>query len=135
MKRRKRTKNQLSPARAIFLRQIFSAATLFVLSIIFAVILSVMKNPIGSLKVTSLVALLASGAVSGIAIARRKGDGGVRCAIISAVIFALIIIAVSLIITGGKIGGLQFMNSLCYILVSALFALLPGRKKEKRRRR
>ena len=135
MKTRKGIKKQGSSAKSIFSRQIFSVTALLVFSIIFAVILSVMKNPIGSLKVTSLLVLLMSSAVSGIAIARRKGDGGVRCAIVSAVIFSLIILAVSLVTAGGKIGGIHFMNSLCYILVSGISALLFGHKKAKRRRR
>ena len=135
MKRKKGMKNNTSPIKSALLRQVFSITTLLVLSILFAFILSMLKNPLGSMKIASLFALLASGAVSGIAISRKKGESGVKCALISAVIFSFIILALSLIMTGGKIGGFHFMNALCYVLISAFCALLFGHKNKKRRRR
>lgn len=135
MRRKKGAKKQGSSVKSLLLRQTFSITTLFVLSIIFAFILSALKNPLGSMKLASLLALLSCGAISGIVIARRSGEGGVKAALISAVIFSLIILAVALIATGGRVGGVHFMNSVCYILVSGISALLFGHKKAKRHRR
>lgn len=91
-------------------------------------------DPTARIGVYSLVSLLAAAAVSGFAVSRLAGEGGVKCAVLSALSVVLIMTLVALIITGEvpTLGAL--MNYGCYLGVAALSAILARRRSRKRRR-
>ena len=111
-----------------------SFAILLIFSRIFSGIIMTASNPTGSIKTVSLVTLLVSGAVSGFVISKAKGDGGTFTSLLSSLVFIGIILAVSLILTKGRVGGTIFMNCLCYFLIS-LFSSFLAKKRYRRRRR
>lgn len=108
------------------------AATL-VLTLIFALILARLGDPLGAIGGASLACLLLSGAISSFLTVRYRGAGGFASAALSALIIAALILIVSLI-GNGRLGGAALMNILCYLAVSLLFAALAARRKERRRR-
>jgi len=111
-----------------------SALVLIIVSLLFSAVLSMTENPIGSIGLSSLAALLISGVLSGIIISRRMGEGGFPSSVVTSLIFTLIMLAAALIASGGKLSGGMLMNSGCYLGVAAVAAFL-GRKRDRRRRR
>ena len=132
MKRRK-TKQKTSLA-VLFFGIVFSFATLAVLSFISSFILSNTQNPLISIKLTSLVTLLCTAAISGFAIAKYKGDLNFGISITAAVSVAALILAISLISSKGSASGGVFMNCICYALISVFFSFI-GRKRKAHRHR
>ena len=114
---------------------LFSLSSLILSLAIFSFILSMLENPITFVGVSSLAALLVSGALSGFVIAKHKGEGGALTAFLSSIITSALIFATGLICSGGKIQLSVLMNILCYILISALFARLKGLGKKRKRLR
>ena len=113
---------------------IISLVILFISSLLFSGLIMTVSNPVGSVKTVSLTALLVSGAISGFIISKRKGEGGFIASLFSSLIFIGIILAIALIATRGRVGGVIFMNCFCYTLISSFFSLL-AKKRERRHRR
>ena len=134
MKTRTRTKTKLSPIAAILIGSLLSIISLIVCALIGSAILIMLEDPTGNIGISALVIFLISGAICGFSISKSKGEGGILTSVLSSGIAMLILILISLIALGGKAPGRVFMNALCYILVSTLFAYL-GRKREKKKRR
>ena len=111
-----------------------SFTVLLIFTLVFSGLIMATTNPVGNVKTVSLAVLLVSGAVSGFTVSKMKGDRGIFASFVSALIFVVIIIALSLILTKGKVGAVVFMNCLCYLLVSA-FSSFFGRKRARRHRR
>lgn len=135
MKKRKGTKTSKSAVGKLFSSVLFSFLLLIPVSLLSGGILLFLKNPVGSMKVASLAVLLISAAISGFSNSKRCGDGGIIFAIVSSFVFVLIMFSVSLVATKGHVSGVLFMNYVCYMLVSSLFAFLAVRRKGHKRRR
>ena len=112
----------------------FSFAALVAVSLIASAALSFFKDPLGSIKPTSLFVFLLCGAISGFVISKKDKEGGFRSSILTSVIFIAIIFSISLVISGGSIFGGIFMSYGCYAAISALFAFFAKRKSGRRHR-
>ena len=134
MKKHRSPKTQRTTLSVFVFGILFSFLTLVILSFISSFILISVKNPLSSIKLTSLLVLLAAGAISGIAITKYKGDFNLVISIAASVSVAAVMLAVALISSRGSVGGGIFMNYLCYVLTYAFFSFV-GRKRRVRRRR
>lgn len=130
---KKYKKNTSSLPKALFISVMISFAVLLAGCLILSFVIVRLKNPTEALPIASLALFLGSGFLSGFLISRQRENGGPVFALLCSVIFIFIFLLVSLIITKGHIPGVLFMNSLCYMLISALAAFL-GKKREKVRR-
>lgn len=135
MKRYKGFNIKKTGVRTIMFGIAFSFLSLIISSFLISLMLSGMSDPIRYIGIASLIAFLISGAVSGLATAKYKGQGGVKSALISSLIFIAIIFLISLVISKGSVSGGIFMNYVCYIMLSLLTAALSSREKKHRRRR
>ena len=134
MKRHRGAKAERPFPEVLFFGVIFSFAILFITSLLLCGVIMNTSNPTGSVKTVSLISLLVSGGVSGLVIAKRKGDGGVVTVLISSLIFIGLLLAVSLISSKGKVSGAVFMNGLCYMMISVFFSFFAKRRERHRRR-
>ena len=132
MKKRKRAAR--GGVGSFLLGVLLSFAILIILSLIASIFLVRVKTPTKNLGAVSLIIFIASALISGFISSRRADSGELSFSILTATAFALLLLVISLIATGGNLGGMQLMNSVCYILSASLAALL-GRKKAKRHRR
>ena len=135
MKKHRGAKNPKSAPRSLLFGVLFSFAALIIISFVSSAFLMMGENPGGSVKGASLTVLLISAAISGFAVSKYKGEGGFGISLISALAAVVIMLAVSLISSGGKISGASLMNYLCYALVAAFTAFLGKRREGRRRRR
>ncbi len=110
-------------------------AGLLLFSMIAAFILLRISNPIGGIAKASLIILLISGGASGFLTSARGGEKGIPAALLSTLVFTLLMLAAALIFGGGHIGSRILMNALCYIGISMIFAALGKRKRRTRHRR
>ena len=111
-------------------------AILVIVSVTFAMSLisSFTKDPSSLTGAFSLITLLLAGGISGFVTSRANGDGGSLISIISALISAFLIIIIGLIWGKGMMNVGAFINTLAFVGVSILFAVL-GKKRVKRGRR
>lgn len=133
MKKRRSSNADRSPLSVFIFGIIFSFAALTLLSFISSLILLSISNPLLSIKTTSLAVLLCAGAISGFTISKYKGEMNLSIAVSASLTVAVVMLGISLICAKGNVGGGVFMNYICYVLVSALFAFL-GRKRKVRHR-
>lgn len=134
MKRHRNSKTQRTPLSVFIFGIIFSFATLVILSFIASLILAGTKNPIMSIKMTSFVIILVSGAASGFAISKYRKELSFGISIVTSVTVAALMLLISLISAKGQVGSGVFMNYLCYVLISVFFSFI-GRRKAKRHHR
>ena len=133
MKKHRGSKIKKSALGSLLFGVLFSFAMLIIISFVSSALLMASKNPGGSIKVVSFAVLLITAAVSGFTVSKYKGEGGVVTSLISSVISVIIMLGISIICSGGKVGGVIFMNYLCYVLIAAFTAFL-GKKRERRHR-
>ena len=115
---------------------ILIAASTFILCALFSALLLTFTNmPTRGVELSGLVALTVSGGISGLLLSKTQKDGMRLRGLLSISLFCAVILIISLILSGGKIGGRIFMNCGCYILISSLCLFLGGRKTKRRRRR
>lgn len=134
MRKRKNSRLRKTMGGTLLLGVIFSFAALTVISLVCSAILMTSNNPTGNLKIASLASLLICGAVSGFFTSKYKGEGGVITSIITSVAFIALMLIISMIASKGDVGGITFMNYLCYLMI-AVFAAFLGRKRERKRKR
>ncbi len=123
---------RLSP---VVLGTLFSFVSLLVTSLVVSLVVSSLKNPIETIAIGSLVAFMASGAISGFSIAKKNCGVGFRLSLLCSGLFIAIILVSSLILEKGSLSGGALMNYLCYLMISAFFAFLGAREKRRGRRR
>ena len=134
MKKHRNKNADKTPLSVFVFGILFSFLTLIILSFISSLILMSTKNPLFSIKLTSLVTLLAAGAISGFAIAKYKGNLSLGISIAASASAAILMLVISLISAKGNVSGSIFMNYICYVMVSAFFAFI-GRKRKMHRHR
>ena len=134
MKRHRGSKAERTLPGVLLFGVIFSFAVLFVISLLLCGVIMNTSNPTGSIKTASLISLLLSGGISGLVIAKRRGDGGVVTALVSSLIFIGVLLSVALIFSKGKVNGVIFMNSLCYMMISVFFSFFAKKRQRHRRR-
>ena len=134
MKKRKNKKSKNTAIGTLLLGILFSFTVLIVLSLISSFLLIGLKNPTANIRTASLAVFLVTAAVSGFAVSKHRGEGGIAFSALTALAFIALLFALALIMSKGKISGVLFMNYLCYMLISSFTALL-GSKKRKRHKR
>ena len=133
MTRHKRNEN-ISSLTVLLLGTLASGIIFTVLSLAFAFILFSFKDPASLVPIASMIALLVTGAILGFAIPKVKNDGGIVIALLSSLLFTLILLMIGLIVGKGEVSVTVFINYICFIAISFLFSLL-GRRKHSRRKR
>jgi hypothetical protein len=114
---------------------ILAAISFFAIAFAASMILSIIKNPLGSIGLFSFATLLISGSVSGFFTSKYKGDGGALLSLIAAFVFAATLLTVGLIINKGRLPFVTLINLISYIMLAAFFGLVAEKKRSKRRRR
>ena len=112
-----------------------SLGTLITVSFIMALISSFSKDPTSLTGALSLMALLVAGGISAVISSRKNGDAGVLVATLSAVISAILMLAVGPIMNGGLVPFGTLVNLAVFIGVSALAAALGKRRTRRTKRR
>ena len=87
-------------------------------------------DPTATTGAFSLLALIIAGAVSGFVTSRVNGEGGALIGAVSAVIAALVMLAVGLIWRGGLLPLGAVLNVIAFTVISSASALL-GKKRKK----
>ncbi len=108
--------------------------TAFIVFLIAARILYSMKDPTGGLHMASCISFAVSALISGFISAKLIREKGHTAAAVSAAVFALLLLFISLSVTGGS---LPLYNLVCFAAYAAAGTLggILGKKREKRRRR
>ena len=123
-----------SGIRGFALGLLFSLSILVLFSFVMALVASFSSDPTAKVGGLSLLALLSAAAVSGVYIAKSRGEGGVKSAALTALTVALIMSILGIILGGGMPLSLV-MNCLSYFGVSTLLAFLFGRGGRRKRHR
>ena len=113
---------------------LLSFGFLIALSLVAAIFLANSKTPGKSIGIASLAVLLLASFIPGFINSKRCAEGGFLRSVITSAAFTLLLLSLSLVAAGGKIGGGPLMNCLCYMLVSILSAFLGGKKQKRHKR-
>ena len=112
---------------------LISAAALLSLLAVAAIIANMTADPLSAIPAASLSAALCAAAVSGYRISRRSNEGKLLTVALSSLLLCLVLLIVGLAVSGGKLSGSIFLNYICYIGVSLIFAKLGARERRRRR--
>ena len=129
---RKRKRTNLS---AMIFGLCFSFFSFLALALVFSLLLSTLKNPLGFIGIFAVAALLISGAASGFFTAKFKGEGAFLPISISTLVFGAIMFVCGIIVTRGMVPLITVLNLLAYCALVFAFAALAMRKRRTRRRR
>lgn len=127
-KRGKRKTN----AKALLFSLIFTSVVFFVFAFLVSFIISLTKNPIAFIGISSFAALFLTGAFSGFFTSKYKGEGGIIPAGLGSLIFALMLLGIGLIVSGGSLPALTLINLPCFIILAVIFAALAGKKRKRK---
>lgn len=130
MSGRRNSKGQSNVFYSVIAGALISAAIMLMLSAVGALIANMTKDPLAVIPIASLSATLCAAAISGYIIAKRSKAGKMLTAALASLLLCLILLLIGLAISGGAISGSVFINYICYIGVSLIFAKLGtvGRK-------
>lgn len=113
---------------------ILTVCVFFICMLLGAFIAKSLENPNGSVGLISGAAFFVCAALCGFCISKYKGEGGVLPAALCALLFVLVLLIISLVMTGGHLPLLTLVNLVAYVAVSGISAFF-GKRKDKRRRR
>ena len=133
---RRGKKEGVSRGRLFPLLVLISLLSLAAFALVGAFILSMTENPAMLIGAFSIgVTVVSSGVVSAL-ISHKCAVGGISLAVLVALGTELLMLAVSLIMTGGAPLGGAVINYGCYIAVAALaaFVAMPRQKQHRHRR-
>lgn len=133
---RKRNKKEPALTSLLLIGSAGSLLTVFLSAFLLALISSFSKDPTALTGALSLIAFMLGGFISAFIISRLIGNGGVLIGILSSVIASSTLLIAGLIISGGSCALCVLVNSLAFIGVSSLAAVLAkkiGKKSPKRR--
>ncbi len=131
MRKRKNTKLKNTAIGTLLFGVLFSFAVLIVLSLASSFLLVGFKNPTSNIRIASLTVFLITAAVSGFAVSKHRGAGGIAFSALTSLLFIAVLFAVAIIISKGKISGALFMNYLCYMMISSFTAVIGTRKPKR----
>ena len=133
MSGRRSSKKQGNVFYSVLIGALISAAAMLILSALAAIIANMTKDPLSAIPIASLSATLCAAAVSGYIISRRAHEGKMLTAALSSLLLCLILLLIGLAVSGGALSGGVFLNYICYIGVSLIFAKLGVKKKRRKR--
>ena len=113
---------------------VFSALVLLIISLVTAIISNATEDSTGKLVTASLIALLSSAAISGFLISKLPGNGNLGGAVLSVLMFVLIMMVIGVAVNAGKLSMSAVMNYICYFGVGSAGAFL-GKKRTSHKRR
>lgn len=93
------------------------------------------QNPTSLVGTASLLSFIIGGAISGFCVSRALGRHGFSLSAASALIFTLILLIISAVLSNGKVSPRALMNYLCYLPTAMLFAFIATRRKVSRKKR
>ena len=117
----------------IALTTLYSLAVMLVLTLILSALSLLGKNPLSTLGVMTIVIIAGSGAICGVSLSWVFKKDGMQMTALSSLLLSLIILAVGLILGGGKISLKLPLNILIYVLCSIISAYLARPRGKKRR--
>ncbi|HBJ18554.1 MAG TPA: TIGR04086 family membrane protein [Clostridiales bacterium] len=121
--------------KALLLGILFSLAMFACLALIAGAVLYATEDPTSSLPMVSLEVFGLSGLFAGFFLAARRKEGGTLLSILTALAFALLLLLVGILMTGGHLSGRVMMNHLCYLLTASLGAILANMHKSAPKRK
>ncbi len=121
-------------AKALLFSLIFTSVMFFFFAFLVSFIVSLTKNPIAFIGISSFAALFLTGAASGFCTSKYKGEGGIVPAGLGSVIFAVILLGIGLVMTGGSLPMLTLVNLPCFVILAIIFAALAGKKRKRKHR-
>ena len=124
-----------SPARAYLVAMLSELLLLPLFALIFALVLSRMRDPSSLVGAAALGTLILTAFASGLLTRRIRAEGWVATALAASLTLSAVLIAAALIYSGGSSLPRSLLSSVCYIAVFMLTAALASGRKEKRRRR
>lgn len=132
MKISKRTKKH-SLASSILFGLIINIAMLFVSVLILALISSSNDNPLGTIKLGSIIAFYICAALSSIIISAIRKDGNVIISLVSSFIMSVILLCTALLLSNGGFSLISIFNYLIYCLIAFVMAKLCRTFKKRRK--
>ena len=135
MTKRKPTSNDTSRFRLMLFGTLGSIILFFVISFVFSLISLLLNDPLGIVGIISIMALILCSIVSSFVISRIGGAGGAFTAILSALLFSLIMLLLGLALSGGKMHFGCIVNYLIYMAVSSVSAYFARPRARIKRRR
>ena len=118
----------------IALSALYSLVVMLVLTLITAGLsLLLLKDPISSIGVMSIIIIILGAVISGVTLTRIFSDYGMQTAIFSSLLLSLLALIIGLIMGGGGVNLKLPLNVLIYVLCSILTAYL-ARPRAKRRK-
>lgn len=127
-----RMRKRKTNAKALLFSLIFTAVMFFVFAFLVSFIISLTKNPIAFIGISSFAVLFLTGAFSGFCTSKYRGEGGVVPAGLGSLIFALILLGIGLIMSGGSLPALTLINLPCFVVLAIIFAALAGKKRKRK---
>ena len=131
MKKRRSLPTKASGVSSLFVGILINLCTYVLSALIFSVIAYTQSDPLGLEKAFSLVALLLCGAISGFAVAKKSEKA--YTATLASLAFALCLLLIGIITSGGvpRVG--KIVNLAIFVAVSALTSKLASLKPSKKR--
>ncbi|MBR5143819.1 MAG: hypothetical protein IKW53_02100 [Clostridia bacterium] len=111
-----------------------SIITIILFSIIAALVVNRLNDPIGSVGIFSLFAMILSAITSGVCCIRLKSDGGLRFCTLVALAVVLTMLLINVILSHGKVSLGSFMNYGCYMGLYILSSYIGTKRKTKSHR-
>ena len=124
---------QIGKIGQIALTTLYSLAVMLALTLILSALSLLGQNPLSTLGIMTIVIIAGSGAICGVSLSRVFKENGIQMTVLSSLFLSLIILAVGLILGGGKISLKLPLNILIYLLCSIISAYLARPKGRKRR--
>ena len=116
----------------IFMGIVISLFALLILSVAASFFAYKSANPTAKTGLISTIVLVLSGCLCGVFVSKFKGEGGIRCAFLTASAFAVILVASKLIFSG-SFSAYSLINATSYLASTLLCAYLARQKQRKRR--
>ena len=132
MKYRHHARKNKSFSKTVIFGAVINLCSFFIFSFVASLIVSAFKNSLALIGVGALFSLSMTGAFSGFFTSKYKGESGIIYATLCSVASAVIILAVGLIFSDGKLGAPMFFNLMSYIAFSLVFAVISKKKRKYR---
>ena len=112
-----------------------SVATVALVSLAMALVSSFTKDPTSLTGVLSLVSLLVAGVISAVINSLKNGAVGAMISTLSALIAAVLMLAIGLVIKGGLVPFGTLISQAAFVGISALAATLTKSRPRRSKRR
>ena len=121
--------------KALILGTVGQTLAFFIISFLLSILAYMTKDPLGLIGIISVSALVLTALISGFVISYRDGQGGVITAVLSSLLFTLIMLLSGFITGGGKMPLSCLINYIIYIAVTTLAAALARKRPRTHRRK